>query len=155
LKKDSKYSEYEALGFIRGIVCNTGARKLESLIPMNNKDFLDNIESDMVQAILIMVIQLEANGISIEEIIAKDSDRIGPGSAEAVLEELKFKFNEQKDRILLENETRIDLSDKAAQAIDFSGIPDILMDIYRPKGEVERGAEVSMTVVMRSILSAA
>lgn len=154
--KEAKMLYAEMLGFIRGIVLNTIAKQIVTLsdtdiININTKSFIEDKENNIVQAILIMTLQQLANGRSLERLFAQTylvvSDAVSDDtkSAEQTLKE----FNEKLDKVLRENETRIDISEN-----NFDGIPDLLMDRYRPEAILDKGINVSVMSV-RSILRAA
>ena len=141
----------ELLGFIRGTVFNSAAKRITKLevISINNENFLKDKEKDSIQAILIMTVQHLVNGENLEELFtSKEESEL---TAQQVFEQLRSKSGNM-DKVLRDNETRIDTSRSALTPFD--GIPELLMDSYRPESDINKGIEVS-TEAVKSMLSAA
>ena len=131
---------------------NTVAKDIASIIDLDEKDVFNDKKNKTLQAILIITIQKMMNGESLEKMYktTTGSDEL---SAKDYLDSIKFKINENLDKVLRENEYRITKQEPSAIA-DFKGIPELLSDIYGHKATVSNDVDVSIDAI-KSILSAA
>ena len=159
LEKKGKYEEI--LGFVRGVVLRTVAKEICGLetISIDTDKFMADIMSNEVQAILIMTVQqlanMEMKDKTIKEVL-EELFRQTAGSdvmtAEEYLNSIRINLNGAMDEVLRKNETKIDTS--VAALTPFDGIPELLMDSYRPRNSVGKDINISIMAV-KSMLSAA
>ena len=148
----SKGNNEEVLGFIRGSLMNTLVSDISGILTIDEEAFQKDIKTNEVQAILILTLQAMMTGKTLEELYKtiEGSDEL---SARDYLNSIRNKLNEQLESILRENEYSIK-KPAIGTAVDFRGIPELLMDDFKKAMSVREDVKIS-AIAVRSILSAA
>jgi hypothetical protein len=148
----SKGNFEETIGFIRGSLMNSLVKDISDIIVIDEEKFRQEIKSSEVQAILIMTVQAMMQGKKLNELY-EPTEGSYEMSAKDYLDSIRNKLNLKLDEILRKNEYGISKPAKDI-ALDFNGIPDLLMDGFKKQISVSDDVKISALAV-RSILTAA
>ena len=149
----SKDNNIEALGFIRGVVMNTIADDISKELSdkgIGDVDIRDSIEDNEIQGILIWTIQNLLEGKAIEDLYNDNKDTFETGTAEEIFESIRLDLN----KILAENEYRINLAKERSTIAKSEELPTLIMSDYGKKGVAEKEFNVSANAI-KSMLAAA
>ena len=142
----------ELLGFIRGVAMNTLANNIPGILPIDKEKLQEKIKSNEVQAILILTLQAMMTGKSFRELYEQRSGSDDLTAAQ-YLSAIRDSLHSRLEEILKDNEYKIDKPTRQT-AVDFTGIPELLMDDFNKGAAVKEEVKISV-IAVRSMLAAA